>query len=40
VNIISSFQAFYVFHKGSESRDSEWKFSLAAYQVPFLYLVW
>jgi len=39
INIISSLYAFYVLHKSSESRDSEWKFSLAAYQVPFLYLV-
>jgi len=40
MNIISSFQAFYVLHKGSECRDSESKFSLAAYQVPCLYLAW
>lgn len=40
MNILSSFQAFYVLHKGSECRGSEWKFSLAAYQVPCLYLAW
>jgi len=40
MNIISSFQAFNVLHKSSECRDSEWKFSLAAYQVSCLYLAW
>lgn len=40
MNIISSLPTFYVLHYGSECRDGKWKFSLAAYQVPCLYLKW